>query len=467
MATNPLIEEARRRNPSSFGDAAAASLDSRVAQIPTAGAPKAPPADGSQSNPLNTDLGRNLTNAAAALPGAAAIPGAAGMAGGLVARAFGASQPAVSALGQAAQAAAPYAPVVAGGTALAAGAGSDSSPPAPPAATPPQPARSLVAAAGIPLPGAAAAAPASPAAAAPAAAGPSNVTRVGNSYTGAPNISGDITVNGAAPGGAPAAPRSLVEAAGIVPGSAGRSNSGGVMSNPLVASALGGGTGVEAPLVRHSGNDWAARNELRNAQVSASSITNNGGRWDQHKGMSPEAAYAAALGNADMAARAGQAGADVAAMRESAGLLREGLQQGGANQRSLWQYALEQDRNAQAREAMGYTNRTNALVEAARRQVAAEQDPTKRRSLVEYMRDVEGRAQPADPYLVVPGGQNVDPISGKAYNTPSTVFNRQSGQFVQQPQVQGAQTPPAVGSVQQGYRFKGGDPASPGSWERV
>ncbi|MVT30108.1 hypothetical protein GO496_24500 [Acidovorax citrulli] len=39
-----------------------------------------------------------------------------------------------------------------------------------------------------------------------------------------------------------------------------------------------------APVARHSGNDWQARNDLRNAQVSASSIMNNGGRWDQHKG---------------------------------------------------------------------------------------------------------------------------------------------------------------------------------------
>lgn len=36
-----------------------------------------------------------------------------------------------------------------------------------------------------------------------------------------------------------------------------------------------------APVVRHSGNDWQARNDLRNAEVSARSITNNGGKWDQ------------------------------------------------------------------------------------------------------------------------------------------------------------------------------------------
>ena len=36
-----------------------------------------------------------------------------------------------------------------------------------------------------------------------------------------------------------------------------------------------------APPVQHSGNNWAARKALKNAQTSSNSITNNGGRWDQ------------------------------------------------------------------------------------------------------------------------------------------------------------------------------------------
>lgn len=40
-----------------------------------------------------------------------------------------------------------------------------------------------------------------------------------------------------------------------------------------------------APSVRHSGNSWSAQNALRNAEVSASSITNNGGRWDKTAGI--------------------------------------------------------------------------------------------------------------------------------------------------------------------------------------
>lgn len=50
------------------------SMADRIAQIPTDG-PKAPAADGSQNSWANTDAGRNLANAAAALPGvASAVP---------------------------------------------------------------------------------------------------------------------------------------------------------------------------------------------------------------------------------------------------------------------------------------------------------------------------------------------------------------------------------------------------------
>ena len=38
---------------------------------------------------------------------------------------------------------------------------------------------------------------------------------------------------------------------------------------------------LAAPLVRNSTNDWAARKALENAATSASSVANNGSRWDQ------------------------------------------------------------------------------------------------------------------------------------------------------------------------------------------
>lgn len=199
--------------------------------------------------------------------------------------------------------------------------------------------------------------------------------------------------------------------------------------------------GLAAPTVRHSGNDWQARNDLRNAMVSASSIMNDGGKWDKHgKGVvSPERAYAAQLAGADAQLRGAQPGVDVAAMRENAGLARTGMQETGSNQRANLGFQNAQQRLAMDQETQGIQNRGNSLATRMREQIATEQDATKRSSLVQRLREIQG-GQTADPYLVVPGGQQIDPVSQRAYNTPSSVFNRQSGQFVPQPG-QGGATP--------------------------
>ncbi len=103
-------------------------------------------------------------------------------------------------------------------------------------------------------------------------------------------------------------------------------------------------TGFQAPSVQHSGNSWQARNDLRNARISAESITNDGGRFDTHKGISPaRAAYAALLGN-DMAMRKAEADGGVSAMRENAGLQREGMQQQGETARAGMRHAVDRIR---------------------------------------------------------------------------------------------------------------------------
>lgn len=95
------------------------------------------------------------------------------------------------------------------------------------------------------------------------------------------------------------------------------------------------------------------------------------------------------------------------------------------------------------RETQGIANRLATQQEQLRSQIATEQDPEKRKSLVQRLMEFEGKTQQADPYLVVPGGQQIDPVSQRAYNTPSSVFNRQTGQWIQQPG-QGAQLPPGM-----------------------
>lgn len=148
-----------------------------------------------------------------------------------------------------------------------------------------------------------------------------DVKREGNSYSGT-NVSGDITINGQAPrNGGQVSTENMAAADAL----GARSAAEAMMRLPSTPGAVP--RGVQAPTVAHSGNSWSAQNALRNAQVSASSIMNNGGRWDQHKGVSPERAYAAAMENADFAARGAQPGTDQAAMRENAAIQREGMQQ--------------------------------------------------------------------------------------------------------------------------------------------
>lgn len=101
---------------------------------------------------------------------------------------------------------------------------------------------------------------------------------------------------------------------------------------------------VQAPTVRHSGNDWAARNALRNAEVSASSITANGGKWDQTGGRNPAAlAYRAAL-DTDNALQASEPGLAAAAMKENSETNRSAMRD-----RSLAAQAQSSERGAMDR----------------------------------------------------------------------------------------------------------------------
>jgi hypothetical protein len=94
---------------------------------------------------------------------------------------------------------------------------------------------------------------------------------------------------------------------------------------------------VQTPLIRHSGNDWQARNDLRNLEVSAKSITADGGRFDRNKGESPEAlAYRAALGT-DAALRGSAPALAQQAIKEQGDLQRTALMNEGAQERTATQ----------------------------------------------------------------------------------------------------------------------------------
>lgn len=126
---------------------------------------------------------------------------------------------------------------------------------------------------------------------------------------------------------------SLAQAAGIVPGqpTSAAGDSFARLAGGLAPMGMAQAAGIQVPTLRHSGNDWQARNDLRDAQVSANSIMNNGGRFDQHgRGVvSPERARYASMLEADNAIKTAQPNLYQEAMRQDGALQREGIQQQG------------------------------------------------------------------------------------------------------------------------------------------
>lgn len=179
------------------------------------------------------------------------------------------------------------------------------------------------------------------------------VTRNGNSYAGT-NVSGDITVNGQAPGGGAVSAQNMVAADALQ-----------ARQTPAGFQPAGSQpAGVQAPVVRNSTNDWAARKALENMATAASSITANGGRFDRNgRAGSPQAAaYRAALAN-DFALQQAQPGMDQAAMRENAGIQREGMQQQGSTARDAERNAISRDELGLRRTAAGFQNRAAQRME--------------------------------------------------------------------------------------------------------
>lgn len=287
-------------------------------------------------------------------------------------------------------------------------------------------------------------------AAAPSAGATQQVYRVGNSFSD--------TQSGAAAG---AAPRGMPSAQNMVAADALAARSG-AESTARVAATAAGLQGVTAPTVRTSANDWQTRNDLRNLQVSAESMTNNGGRFDRTRGNNPaQAAYRAGL-QADTTARGAQATGDVAALNANAGLQRETIQQqggiqretiqqGGANTRAARGLAVDQERLGIDRSRVASENTARDVTTQGAQQIQQLRnvllDPKatseQRKQAETSLRAIGGKADAANRFTVVPGGQEVSP-QGVAFTRPSQVIDNQTGQFIQQGAAAAPQGGPAA-----------------------
>lgn len=416
MATN-LADEARRQ----------ALID----QIPMGR--NGPPPSGPPPRPISaieqSELGRNLINTANAIPGMGAIPGAfargVALGSGLLSRAIGATAPATSLVGRAVEGVAPYAPIAGGAYALNSAANP----------SPKTPARSLTQAAGV-VPGSSAST--TQPAAAGAAGDAVSATQEGRQIMpgvyehGRGQYSDSATGMGmVARAGAPSA-NSMAAADAVAQRS----------TTPTAASPLVQAAGIYAPQVLHSGNSWQARNDLRNAEISASALR---GEWDMYRdgmidrrgrpirgasGVNPNAARYAALLQADNAAKAAEASGNREAMRENAALQREGMQQAGANQRSLWQRAMDQQRIDLDAQKQGFASRDAERRASILERYDAATTDAERSALVNRYPDVFGQKNMRDNFMVVGGGQEFDAQAGVMRNVPQRLIDLRTGQEV-------------------------------------
>ena len=289
-----------------------------LAQIPTDG-PKAPAADGSQDAWSNTEAGRNFGNAVASLPGLGGA-GRVASTGGAISRSFNAASAAANNAGRAVVGAG-----VLGGASPAAATSTD---PVAPATSTAGAGRGSI---NPPLVNPGAAAPA--VASTPSAS--SNQVMEGVYNHGRGQYSDQAGGMGF-PTGFTGKPNAQNDAAA---GALAQPDAGGFgLKRPTQPEP--GGFGLNAPTVSHSGNDWAARQRLKNLETSASSIMNTQ-RWGgRGAANNPAAQNFLDASRADLAAQGKEPDMQMRTNEVNAGLRRSAMAEAGADRRAQGQIGL-------------------------------------------------------------------------------------------------------------------------------
>jgi hypothetical protein len=102
----------------------------------------------------------------------------------------------------------------------------------------------------------------------------------------------------------------------------------------------------------------------------------------------------------------------------------------------------------------------------AQTRLANAKTPEEKTAAEDLVRAYQGKFSRDFPskYTVVPGGQQI--IDNQLVTQPAGVIDNDTGTFIDRPAAKAA-VAPAVGTVKNGFRFKGGDPASQKSWEKA
>lgn len=206
---------------------------------------------------------------------------------------------------------------------------------------------------------------------------------------------------------------------------------------------------MQAPPVEHSGNSWQARNDLRNAQVSASSMTEQPGYGGivtrrgvvgGQQGGGPASKQYAALLAQDMKARGLEPELAGKAMQENAGLQREGMRGFDAMQRNAIErgrLGLDARRTTLDENVKNIDIRAGQRLEALQNRYASAKNDTERAAIAKEIRDLSGKDAGSDwAVQVTPATNNPDGSTSEAsiyrYNKRTGDVQRVDGQEKQQ-----------------------------------
>ncbi|CUB01434.1 hypothetical protein [Comamonas thiooxydans] len=417
-----------------------------LAQIPTGG-PKAPAADGSQDSWSNTEAGRNIGNAVASLPGLGGV-GRVASTGGAISRGLNAASTALNSAGRAANAVPAIGAGLYGGASPAAAAAVAASPPA-----------TFSAGAGR---GSSNPAPASQSASTTptgsAAETPSNQVMEGVYSHGRGQYSDQAGGMGFPAGftGKPNA-RNLAAADNLAASNAATGGAGGPSDE--------GGFGLRAPAVAHSGNDWAARQRLKNLETSASSIMNTQ-RWGgRGAANNPAAQNFLDASRADLAAQGKVPDMQLRTNEVNAGLHRAAMAEAGADRRAQGQLGLglrrldiDQRRNQLDAQRINSDERLRAPQIRAAERLGQLQEayinaktPEEQAALANQMRAYSGKDEADWKVQVTPATKNLD---GSTTAGSVIRYNSRTGDVQEVGGVGGKPPVPAKDSLKAGQVYQ-------------
>lgn len=275
------------------------------------------------------------------------------------------------------------------------------------------------------------------------------------------NVTGDVSINGRGPGsgGGPISAQNMAAANGLA-----RSQE----AASLALASLDGQTGTDvgaqlsSPAVAHSGNDWAARQRLKDLETSASSITNraewrsgsNTPAWGSRhaQGINDADGKIARLNaalQADLAAQGKAPELQLKTNEINAGLRRTAMVEAGANKREAGRNEVDRDRLALDASTQAIKNRSLERIDGAQQEYLKADTAQARTTAADRLRALSGQREESPWKAVATRGERRS--DGSEAEGGVTLINTQTGE------VRGANQRPAAPAPPDGTRVLGKD----------